>query len=220
MTRRLYDISPPITPDLAVFPGDTPMTREILMDTQRGDNLTLSTLRATVHLGAHADGPNHYGPLPDGSEAPPIDERPLDLYLGECLVVRANVKPTIGLRVGANDLDLSSNLPPRILIHTGTYADPTIFNQDFAGLEPSLVEALHERGVRTIGVDTPSVDPPSSKALESHKVFLRLDMAIIEGLVLTDVPEGRYELIALPLKLVGFDASPIRAVLRSLQEKP
>jgi arylformamidase len=212
----LYDISPPVTPEMAVFPGDTPLTREVLMDTRRGDNLTLSTIRATVHLGAHADGPNHYGPLPDGSEAPAIDERPLDLYIGECIVVRASVTPAEGLRVGVDDLDLPDALPPRVLICTGTYPDPRVFNQDFAGLEPGLIETLHERGVRTIGVDTPSVDPPSSKVLESHKVFLRLDMAIIEGLVLTDVPEGRYELIALPLKLVGFDASPVRAVLRSM----
>lgn len=213
----LYDISPPITPELSVWPGDTPMSREILLDTARGDTLTLSTLRSTVHLGAHADGPNHYGPLPDGSPAPAIDQRSLEHYLGPCLVVAADMDP--GTRVSAGDLSLDiahDALPARVLIRTATYPDPAHFNQDFAALDPALIDALHERGVITIGIDTPSVDVFDSKDLPAHKAFLRNDMAILEGLVLNDVPEGEYELIALPLRLVGFDASPVRAVLRSL----
>ena len=78
----IYDISPPITPGLAVFPGDTPVSREVLLDMQRGDPLTLSTLRATVHLGAHADAPSHYGR--DGRT---IDQQSLDLYCGPCRVI-------------------------------------------------------------------------------------------------------------------------------------
>jgi arylformamidase len=99
---------------------------------------------------------------------------------------------------------------------TGTFPDPTQFNEDFAALEPSLVEFLHERGVRLVGVDTPSVDPFDSKELPAHKTFFKHDLAILEGLVLDGVPDGIYELIALPLRLVGFDASPVRAILRSL----
>src|SRR5437660_4597026 len=82
----IYDITPPITPKLAVWPDDTPLSREVLMDMARGDNITLSTLRATTHLGAHADGPNHYG-----KDAPAIDERGLDYYLGPCQVIRVDV---------------------------------------------------------------------------------------------------------------------------------
>src|SRR3982751_5442437 len=82
----LYDITPAITPNLAVWPGDTPPTREVLCDIARGDNITLSTLRATVHLGAHADAPSHYG-----ADAPAIDARNLDYYLGPCQVVRVEV---------------------------------------------------------------------------------------------------------------------------------
>ena len=105
---------------------------------------------------------------------------------------------------------------PRVLFKTGTYPDPTIMNEDFAALSSELVDWLHERGVRLVGIDTPSVDLFLSKDLASHKAILKNDMAILEGLVLDDVPEGEYELIALPLKLVGFDASPVRAVLRTL----
>ncbi len=204
----IYDISPPITPDLAVWPGDTPMSREILCDMQQGANLTLSTLRATVHLGSHADGPNHYG-----ANAPSIDQRALDYYMGPCQVIRAKVERASRVRIS----DLESQVRrDRLLIATGTFTDPNRFNEDFAGLEPELIDSLHERGVRLIGIDTPSVDLFESKDLPAHQRFLAHDMAILEGLVLKDVPSGEYELIALPLRLVGFDASPVRAVLRPL----
>lgn len=206
--QRIWDISPPITDALKVWPGDTPPSREVLMDMKRGDSLTLSTLRTTVHVGAHADGPNHCG-----ADAPGIDARPLDDYLGPCQVVSA--RATAGERVRRADIDASITRP-RVLIRTGTHPDPTRENTEFAALDPDLVEAMHAEGVRTIGIDTPSVDLFTSVDLESHNVFLARDMAILEGLVLTDVPDGEYELIALPLRLIGFDASPVRAVLREL----
>ena len=104
---------------------------------------------------------------------------------------------------------------PRLLLATGTFSDPEQFNEDFAALDPELVEQLGRQGVRLVGIDTPSVDLFDSKDLPAHRMFLKCDMAILEGLVLRDVPEGEYELIALPLRLVGFDASPVRAVLVS-----
>ncbi len=203
----IYDISPELTPTLAVFPGDTPASREVLLDMQRGDALTLSTLRATVHLGAHADAPSHYG-----RDARTIEAQPLELYCGPCRVVR--VRAQRGSRITSRQLpdDIDTE---RLLISTGTYPDPTSWNEDFAALCPDLVDHLHERGVRLVGVDTPSVDTADSKDLPAHHRFLANDMAILEGLVLADVPAGVYELIALPLRLVGFDASPVRAILRS-----
>ena len=88
--------------------------------------------------------------------------------------------------------------------------------EDFAAIDPRFVDECHSRGVRLIGIDTPSVDPFSSKTLDAHHAFLRNDMAILENLTLDGVPDGLYELIALPLRLEGFDASPVRAVLRTL----
>lgn len=223
-----YDITPPITPKLAVWPGDTATSREVLCDMARGDNITLSTLRATVHLGAHADGPNHYG-----KNAPAIDQRSLDYYLGPCQVIRVEVARATRISlemlpdeirqlpaVGGNDLasraERPIHLPPRVLFATGTYPDPQNWNGDFAALSVELIDFLHERGVITVGIDTPSVDLFESKDLPAHKAILRHDMAILEGLVLKEVPEGMYELMALPLPLVGFDASPVRAVLRTV----
>ena len=208
----IYDISPPITDRLNVWPGDTPPSREVLLDMRRGDNITLSTLRSTVHLGAHADAPSHYG-----ADAPTIDARGLDYYLGPCQVMRVAVGR--GARITPATLP-GAVRAERVLIATGTYPNPEEFNTDFAALAPELVEFMHRQGVKLIGIDTPSVDLFDSKDLPSHLMFLRCDMAILEGLVLKDVPDGLYELIALPLGLVGFDSSPVRAVLRTLPGGP
>ena len=204
----IYDISPLISERLAVWPGDTPPTREVLLDLKRGDNITLSTLRATVHLGAHADAPSHYG-----RDAASIDARDLDLYLGACQVVGARARPRG--RVAIDDL-AAAITAPRVLIRTGTYPDPNTFRDDFAALEPALVERLARGGVRLVGIDTPSVDLFDSNDLPSHQMLLKHDLAVLEGLVLDGVPDGVYELIALPLRLAGFDAGPVRAILRSL----
>jgi arylformamidase len=211
----LYDISPPIGPRIAVWPGDSPLTREVLLEMGQPpvgsrivSEITLSTLRATVHLGAHADAPSHYG-----AGAPAIDARGLDCYLGPCQVIRVPVPRGSCVTPEAVTAPITA---PRVLLDTGTHPDPELFPEDFAALSPELVVWLHRQGVRLVGIDTPSVDPFPSKELPAHKTFLRHDMAILEGLVLKDVPEGVYELIALPLRLVGFDASPVRAVLRTL----
>jgi arylformamidase len=203
----LYDISPPISPNLEVWPGDTPPSREVLLDMARGANLTLSTLRSSVHVGAHADAPSHF--IEDG---PSIDLCPLEDYIGPCEVIR--------VRVGRGERILPAHLgravrAERILLATDTFPDPAAFNEDFAALSPELADALHARGVRLVGLDTPSVDLFDSKDLPAHKALLRRRIAVLEGLVLRAVPDGRYELIALPLPLVGFDGSPVRAVLRS-----
>ncbi len=201
----IYDITPAVSPGLAVWPGDTPPSREVLLDIARGDSLTLSTLRATVHLGAHADAPSHYG-----AGAQTIDQRPLAPYLGECQVIR--VATERGVRLG---VELASRVrAERVLLRTGTFPDPGHFNEDFAALSVGLVDALAGRGVRLVGIDTPSVDLFESKELPAHQACLRHDLAILEGLLLEGVPEGNYELIALPLRLAGFDASPVRAILR------
>lgn len=205
---KLYDITPPISPRLGVWPGDTPASREILLEIEKGATVTLSTLRATVHLGAHVDAPNHYV-----SPGQAIEQRSLDFYLGPCQVIRVEVPR--GRRVMPEMLTTPLR-QPRVLLNTGTFADPTNWNNDFAALSPELVDFLHEHHVRLIGIDTPSVDLMDDKLLLSHKRIASYDMAILEGIVLRDVPEGEYELIALPLPLVGFDASPVRAVLRSL----
>lgn len=202
----IYDITPPMTEALAVWPGDTPPRREVLLDMGKGDRYTLSSLHATVHLGAHADAPNHYG-----RDAGGIETVDLDRYVGPCQVIRVEAERGTRITLGQIPPHIAA---PRVLFATGTYPDPTKFNTDFAALEPDLVRALHERGVQLVGIDTPSVDLFDSEDLPAHRAFLACRMAILEGIVLAGVPEGLYELIALPLRLVGYDASPVRALLR------
>ena len=119
-----------------------------------------------------------------------------------------------GVRITPAMLPAKEVKAPRVLLVTGTYPDAETFNTDFAALSPELLDWLADRGVCLVGLDTPSVDLFDSKDLPSHQSALRRDLAILEGLVLEGVEEGMYELIALPLKLEGFDASPVRAVLR------
>lgn len=205
----LIDITPALTPTIGVWPGDTKFERQVLCDLKRGDNITLSTLRTTVHLGAHADGPNHYG-----KDARGVGEQPLHHYIGPCHVIRATAARATRITPADIQGGLEQVRHPRVLIASGTFPDFENWNEDFAALSVELIDALAARGVITIGVDTPSVDLQNSKDLPAHQAFLRHDIAILEGLALATVEPGEYELLAQPLKLMGFDGSPIRAVLR------
>jgi arylformamidase len=208
----VIDISPPLDSHLAVFPGDTPLARERLLDFDRGDGISLSTLRGTVHLGAHIDAPLHYS-----ESGASIDELPLDLFVGPCRVLRVPSFP--GARVGWDAVceEMGGEQPTeRLLLATDSYPDPTRFENGFAGLQPDVVSGLGAMGVRLLGVDTPSVDLPDSTDLPAHAACRRAGITILEGLVLSRVDPGLYELIALPLPLVGFEASPVRAVLRPI----
>ncbi len=207
--RVVADLSPTLSVRTHVWPGDTPLTREVLCDLRSGHTVTLSTLRTTVHIGTHADGENHY--VRDGRS---IAEHPLEHYIGPCTVVSC-IGVTAGLRIGESNLclPLASLTTPRVLIRTGTFASGNGWKSDFAGLDPLLIDALAGRGVTTIGVDTPSVDTQESKDLPAHAACARARISIIEGLDLGGVRDGEYFLSAAPLKLEGFDASPVRAVL-------
>jgi arylformamidase len=204
----IIDISPVISHQLAVWPGDQPLRREILLDIQNGDHIDLSSYHGTVHMGAHADAPIHYD-----KNGASIDEVSLTPYLGPCYVHSVKGKTLIDqddclipLRLGIK----------RVLFHTGTYPDPHKFHRNFCAISPQAIETLGENGVLLIGIDTPSIDPFDSKDLPAHHSIFKYDMRNLEGLILRNVPDGHYELIALPLPLKGFDASPVRAVLRTL----
>lgn len=206
---RLIDISPVIDASIGVWPGDTPFAQTLNIDMNAGGNLTLSEIRTTLHVGAHTDATSHY--VANGAD---IASRRLDYYIGSCDVLHVDVDR--GERIMPAHLAGKNVTSPRVLFRTGTFPDPRNWNDDFAALSPELVDALHARGVRLVGIDTPSVDLFDSKELEAHQALARNEMANLEGVVLDDVAEGTYELIALPLPIRGGDASPVRAVLRTL----
>lgn len=203
---QLFDISPLISEKTGVFPGDVAYQRQESYSTARGQHMTLSSIQTTLHLGAHADAPVHYG------QGPGIAERDLRIYVGPCRVIRADVQRNI--RIGAKHFTYHGPWNfERILVYTGSFPDPNHWNSDFCSFEPELLETWAKAGVKLVGIDTPSVDPEDSKKLEAHQVLEKYDMAVLEGLILKDVPEGDYFLIAPPLKLAKADASPVRALL-------
>jgi arylformamidase len=203
----IHDISPRVSPRIAVFPGDTPFARTVALDLAHGDNLTLSAVTTTVHVGAHCDAPSHYHR--DGA---PIDQRPLDLYLGPAQVVSVHRPGDGSLRIRPENLTTDVKAP-RVLLRTCSFPDPERWTGDFLALSPQLVDFLADRSVRLVGIDTPSIDPADDKELLSHAAVYRRDMAVLEGIVLDGVEDGLYTLVALPLRLEGADASPVRAVL-------
>ena len=201
-----YDISPEISERTAVFPGDTPFRRIGALSFERGDNLLLSSIQTSVHIGAHTDAPSHYHPNGAG-----ISARPLRPYFGPCQVV--SLKLARGERIRPVHLVGVSIQAPRILFKTGSFPDPIFWNDDFNSLSAELIEYLVTRKIILVGIDTPSVDPAQDQVLETHQAIFRHDLSILEGIVLSEVPDGVYTLVALPLKIRDADASPVRAIL-------
>lgn len=206
----LWDISPPVHTGSPVFPGDAPF--ELHWSWTMGPDcpVNVSTLRLSPHTGAHADAPLHYDP-----QGAPVGALPLEPFLGRCRVIHA---VGCGPLVRWEHLDhaVDDTLPPRVLVRTCARAPVDRWDPDLAAYAPETVERLADLGVQLIGIDTASIDPADSKTLASHQVIRRRGLRVLENLLLDGVPEGDYELIALPLKLTTADASPVRAVLREL----
>jgi arylformamidase len=208
-TARLWDISPPVHARSPVFPGDTPYQQRWAATLGPGCPVNVSAITLSPHVGAHADAPLHYA-----ADGEAVGALPLEPFLGRCRVIHAiGCGPLIEWRHLAHAVQ---DLPPRLLVRTYERAPLDRFDDALTAYAPDTVERLADLGVRLIGIDTASIDPADSKALPSHQVIRRRGLRVLENLLLDAVPEGDYELIALPLKLTSADASPVRAVLRAL----
>ena len=207
--KSLWDISPPVHAGAPVFPGDTAYAQQWVASIGPGCPVNVSAITLSPHVGSHADAPLHYDP-----SGAPIGEVPLETFIGPCRVIHAiGVGPLVKLEHLAHALQ---DVPPRVLVRTYTRMPQDTFDNALPAFAPETVERLADLGVVLIGIDSASIDPASSKTLDSHQVIRRRGLRVLENLLLDDVPEGDYELIALPLKLTTADASPVRAVLRSL----
>ena len=208
---RLWDISPVLGPATPPFPGDQAYEQRWTARIGPGCPVNVATLTLSPHTGAHADAPLHYD-----AAGEPIGTVALEPYLGRCRVIHAIGR---GPLVEWSHLEHAlAGLPPRVLVRT--YArQPVGWDPGLAAFAPQTVERLADMGVLLVGIDTASIDPADSKTLDSHQVIRRRGLRVLENLLLDDVPAGDYELIALPLKLVSADASPVRAVLRSLENR-
>lgn len=207
MTRKIWDISQTLRPGLPVWPGDTAFGFERTWDMGEGSPVNVARMTMSTHSGTHADAPLHYAD--DAADIASVD---LDPYMGECLVVDA--RKVVGeVRIG--DLPHLEHVD-RVLFRTFERFPHEEWDSSFTAIAPETIEWLAMQGVRLIGTDAPSVDPQESKTMDAHRMVLEHDMRILEGLVLHDVAEGRYELIALPLKIAGGDAGLCRAILREI----
>jgi arylformamidase len=200
---RTYDISLQLQPKLAGWPGDTPFQLQWTCRKAGGATVNLSEIRLSVHSGTHCDAPYHFV-----DEGQTIEKLALEPFWGRAQVVdvrgHALIRPE----------DLGEIDAPRVLLRTDAWTDFTRFPETIPVMAPDLPPWLAARGVILIGVDVPSVDALDSKDLPNHHALGRRSITILESVTLVDVPAGAYELCALPLKIVGADGAPVRALLR------
>ena len=209
----LIDISQVLRPAMPVWPGDTRFEAARVSEISPSSPVAVSRLTLSTHSGAHADAPCHYEvggrDIASVSLAPYVG--PAQLFdvaaCGPRRILFADLAEPLAERV------------TRVLLKTFSRFPHDQWVSEFATPDPSLIDALAARGVVLIGVDAPSLDPETSKDLPAHHAVRRHGLAILEGLVLDAAAPGLYELIALPLKIAGGDAAPVRAVLRPLAEQ-
>lgn len=207
LPRGLWDISQVLRPALPVWPGDTQFAAAQTWAMVQGSAVNVSAFTLSSHSGAHADAPLHYDAGGVG-----IDAVALETYLGPCLVVDARAA---GALLEPRHLPSLSGVT-RILFRTYHAFPHDNWTERWTAVAAETIAALAAAGVVLIGIDSPSLDPQDSKTMDAHHAVAAADMRILEGLVLDAVPPGWYELIALPLRIAGADAAPVRAVLREL----
>ena len=195
----IHDITIPMNAALAVWPGDT----EFAYTTTAWGDICVGAVTMSCHTGTHADAPRHF--LPEGAG---ITEIAPEVYIGECLVIEA-----IGRDILDVDVFVGHNLPHRVLVKTLAWTDHTRFPDEVPVLTEAAVRYLLDYQVWLLGVDVPSVDRLQSKDLPIHHALADANIHILESLDLREIAPGKYQLIALPLRLDGADGSPVRAVL-------
>ncbi len=208
---RIWDISEPIEPATATFPGDTPFSQQWVLRQERGGSCNVSAITMSVHVGTHTDAPLHFDVA--GADIASVD---LGAYLGPCRVIDVR-------GAGSPPLVPAAALAPdvlrgvvRVLLRTRDQHDHRTWDPGFTALGADAARVLVAAGVRLVGIDTPSIDHADSKELDGHHVLHDGGVAILENVDLRGVPPGDYELIALPLRIVDGDSSPVRAILREL----
>ena len=213
MTERLseiHDISVELKEDMVVWPKDTPFRREMANEIDKGDVSNNSRLIMGCHNGTHIDAPRHF--VADGISIEQLDLRAL---VGPARVVDCGEREAIDPDwLGSVDLGDFK----RVLFKTRNsrlWADP-VFHKDYTYLTADAATFLVDKGIRLVGIDYLSVGRYGKPGVETHRRFLRAEVVLLESLNLSDVPPGDYELMALPLKLVGSDGAPTRALLRPL----
>jgi len=207
--KKIWDISPPIDANSPVFPGDTSFQLNWTAEISPQCPVNVSAITLSPHVGSHADAPLHYDPC--GVAIGHVD---LQTFIGPCRVIHAmGAGPLITMQDLKHKIQ---HLPERVLVRTYAKFPEQAFDSQLKGFSPETLTALADLGVKLVGIDSASIDPADSKTLDSHQIIRQRNMRVLENLQLDHIEEGDYELIALPLKLMSADASPVRAILREL----
>ena len=208
---RTYDISLTISPELPTWPGDPNIVLERVGKIEEGAPSNVSRIEMSVHCGTHVDAPYHF--LGDGALT--IDELPLNLLTGRAYVLHV---PDDVDEISRKVLE-KAEVPPRtrrLLFRTRNsrywQQGERAFQEDFVGISADGAEALVERGIKLVGIDYLSIAPYTDSA-PTHEILLKAGVVVLEGLDLSKVSNGRYTLYCLPLKLLGADGAPARAIL-------
>lgn len=210
---NIFDISRPLFNGLAPWPGDTPFQYELRWKMAEGATVNVGAITMGVHNGTHADAPFHFEP-----EAAKIDQMALETYVGDAVVVDLTGifqgdrtrQITIADIEGAATALASA---PRLLLKTGVWSDAKVFPEWIPVMAPDLPAWLGARNLKLVGLDLPSVDAIEAKVLVNHHALAAAGIAIVESLDLSEVDAGTFRFSALPLRISGGDAAPVRAIL-------
>ncbi len=208
----IYDISRTLNPQIAVWPGDHPFQLDKALQIKDGESVNLTTITMSAHTGTHIDAPLHF--LGDGD---PVEALDLSKYWGPSQVVTVTKESGPLMPEDFEGVDLT--IAPRLLVHSRSSArNVTRFDENIVYPSTILADFLGAAGIVLYGADGPSMDKTDDAELRSHKALHRNNIAILEGVMLSDVPDGLYELVAMPLKIEGGDGTPVRAVLRTFPD--
>ncbi len=211
---KIFDISRPLFNGLAPWPGDTAFQYQLKWKMAEGATVNVGAVTMGVHNGSHADAPFHFNP---GGMT--IEQMALEIYLGDAVVVDLSKKfetdRTNQITIGdlAPRCRCVRGKAPRLLLKTGVWKDSKLFPEWIPVIAPDVAEWLGKRNVKLLGLDLPSVDPIEAKVLVNHHALATAGIAIVESLDLSEVPAGTYHFSALPLRITGGDAAPVRAIL-------
>src|SRR5207248_8240530 len=210
---KIWDISRTLSDDLAPWPGDTQFHFELTARLGENAVVNIGAIRMSVHNGSHADAQFHFE-----KDGPTIDQASLETYIGRAVVVDL----TRHFASAEHELITIEHLDPsadalrqssRLLLKTGVWPNNSVFPKRLPVIAPDVPEWLHSHGVRLFGLDLPSVDRIEAKVLHNHHALAGCGIMIVESLDLSHVEPGVYEFAALPLKISGGDAAPLRAIL-------
>ena len=209
MTQRVYDVTVPLSSSLPAWPGEPRFEARRIQRIEDGHPANVTRITASVHSGTHVDAPRHF--LSDGAS---VDQLPLEILIGKARVLDLKVLDRIR-RKDLEEADLRDDI--RVLIKTRMSGQMrhSEFQPGFVALAEDAATYLVQVGIKLVGIDYLSIEPFDAQDHPAHHALLGAGVVIVEGLDLSEVPAGEYEMTCLPLRIEGADGAPARVVLRT-----